>query len=95
MNTPISIWKMDLLANINTSGLSVYPNPVNDQLTIQTENELSNATAVIIDLFGRVVLQDKLNTQQTNLNTSNLNSGVYFLQINAAGKRVMKKFVKN
>ena len=84
-----------LLANINTSGFSIYSNPLSNQLTIQTENELSNATASILDLFGRVVMQEKLNPQQTIINTSTLNSGVYFLQINAAGKRITKKFVKN
>ncbi len=79
MNTPISKWEIDLLANINTRGFSIYPNPVNDQLTIQAENELSNATVVIMDLFGRVITEEKLNPQQTIINTSTLNSGVYFL----------------
>ena len=79
MNTPISKWEIDLLANINTRGFSIYSNPVNDQLTIQAENELSNATVVIMDLFGRVITEEKLNPQQTIINTSTLNSGVYFL----------------
>ena len=83
------------IAALNTSGLFVYPNPVDNQLTIQAENELSNATASILDFFGRVITEEKLNPQQTILNTSTLNSGVYFLQINAAGKRITKKFVKN
>lgn len=82
------------ISSNNNNQLKLSPNPVSTQLAIQTENEMMNASATVTDLLGRIILQEKLNPTQTVIHTSNLNSGIYLLQIDAEGERLMKKFVK-
>jgi len=77
--------------------VSIYPNPTTDILNIQTEENLpENTTAIVYDVTGKRVLNEPLqNSNLNNINVSNLNSGVYILQIN--GNRIDQtfKFIKN
>ena len=72
-----------------SSAISVYPNPVNDKLYIETEMNIEEV--VVYDVFGR---------QQVNMTTgqqvevSNLNSGVYFIKVRTENGEVVKRFVK-
>ncbi|RLD21867.1 MAG: hypothetical protein DRI54_08805 [Bacteroidetes bacterium] len=71
------------LININ---VSVYPNPVQDILTIELEQDLINTSndlkLIIYDSFGRTVkLIESLNGNQTQINLSQLPGGIYFYAI--------------
>lgn len=62
--------------DINKSNVSVYPNPFKDVLKI---SDVKDATSVIVsDLSGRTVAQLK---PATELNLSQLNKGVYIVNI--------------
>ena len=74
----------------HTSSFRLYPNPVNDKLYIETEIEIEEV--VIYDAFGRQRTTD--NGQQTTVDVSNLNSGVYFIMIKTNDGVVTKRFVK-
>jgi hypothetical protein len=63
------------------SSISVYPNPTTDVLNVN-----ANGTKQILDLNGKVLLRSDLN----KIEVSNLNSGVYFLEV--GGNKV--SFVK-
>ena len=62
-----------------TQGISVFPNPTSDVLTIQVP-ESAMATITVLDALGQVSLQKALNnTESYMLDVAGLQSGVYFL----------------
>ncbi len=61
----------------------VFPNPVNDVLTISLA-EITSGIANIFDLTGKqVLIQNFENTNSVTLNTSAISAGAYILEINS------------
>lgn len=78
----------------DVAGFSVYPNPVNDTFTIQNGNNIAISGLTISDINGRTVKTLNLNSLE-NINISDLNSGVYFLNITSDIGSATKKIIKN
>jgi hypothetical protein len=80
------------------SELRVYPNPAHEQLQIQMPGEKGNASIIIHDYTGRIVLtRDHINasSQQTIvLPLQQLPTGVYFVSCYMNGEVWKTKFVK-
>ncbi|MGW8317309.1 MAG: T9SS type A sorting domain-containing protein [Bacteroidales bacterium] len=74
--------------------VSLYPNPASGQLYLRSDYELGNL--VIFDVVGQVVKQMDLNRiSNVNLDISDLNNGVYILQVETvSGEISSSKFVK-
>ena len=81
----------DILEGIN---LSVYPNPSNNMITIKCGYNLIGDQYYITDQKGRPLLKGKLTDETTPIDISQLNSGIYLLQIVDQKKQVIK-IVKN
>lgn len=62
------------------SSFEVYPNPANDVINIKLNNK-SNALINILDLSGKLVKTTNVNGTSTSINTSDLTSGVYFVDV--------------
>lgn len=76
--------------------ISIYPNPAKDVLNILTTASVQLETATIYDVRGRKVLTQDLSTTTFNtINVEQLNSGVYFIQLNAENASTSKKFIVN
>jgi hypothetical protein len=71
------------------ANVRAYPNPVVDELTVESENALGAVT--LTDLSGRTVKSLESREKQIFLNLNNLPKGVYILK--AAGKA--SKIIKN
>lgn len=68
--------------NKNTIGLTAYPNPIADVLTIEISNSISTKLSyVLIDALGRVVDTHSIENKTTTINTSALEKGFYSLQL--------------
>lgn len=82
--------------NVESSTLNVYPNPAKDycELRIGDFGLKRNAELRIIDLVGRTAYKSVIeNLQPTiRIDVSQLNAGVYFIELNAGGKTVNAKF---
>lgn len=65
--------------------ITLYPNPFRDILQIRFEEELTGQIEFqVIDLNGRILLNEKINsTAQTELNLSSLSQGMYLVHISA------------
>ncbi len=76
------------------SVINIFPNPVYQQLTVsglQGKNDLQ-----IINQLGEILLTEKVMTNSTNLDVSNLKAGLYTLSVVDETNRVtLKKFIKN
>lgn len=73
------------------SHLRIYPNPTSDFVNVQS---LYNADFKIVDISGRVVASGNLNRDNSMINLSTFQSGVYFIQFNFEGKSTVRKIVK-
>ena len=74
----------------NEVTFNIYPNPVNDRLYIETETAINEV--VVYTITGVVVGQ--LNSQQSYIDVTNLNSGVYFVKVVTNEGETVKSFVK-
>lgn len=81
------------LTNISESDAStfkMYPNPVQDELTIVATSNISNIR--IVDLLGNLVLSTAGNNSQTNmLNLSEVASGLYLIEVKTEAGIYLKK----
>jgi hypothetical protein len=77
-------------ANMN---LSVYPNPSNESVNFRfdTANE---ATVTLFDLAGKQVSSKTENAQTINVNTENLNAGIYMYQVKVGNNVTTGKISK-
>lgn len=71
----------------NISSVNVYPNPVKDIANLEINlNSSSDATIQVLDMLGRNVIDlgrksMKAGQNTIELNTSNLNNGMYFVKV--------------
>lgn len=72
--------------------LSIYPNPTNSILNINTKNNTVLDKIVITDLTGKIILEQTQNTNQ--LNVQNLASGIYILEAVSGTEKWHTKFIK-
>ena len=77
--------------------LSVFPNPTSDYLTLKVEdynNEALNYT--LLDEQGRLVFNEQITTQDTQVAMSTLARGAYFINVLQANKKIQTfKIIKN
>ena len=75
--------------------IELFPNPVSSTITLQTNIDLQNAEIKIINVLGETVLSNKIsNTNNTTIDVSELNNGLYFIQINTDHKFFTKRIIK-
>jgi hypothetical protein len=77
----------------NASKFTISPNPSSDFISIGTK-DLAEGTIVIYNVLGEKLLQQYINSNETKIDTSSLNSGVYLVNVKAEGIITTKKFVK-
>lgn len=68
----------------------IYPNPSNDYIKIQLNNDIHNSTYTIIDQLGKNVLSGKLTSEISVLDITKLSKGVYFLKIGNQNQEAFK-----
>jgi hypothetical protein len=61
---------------VKSLNFSVYPNPANSIVTINTQENIKEIT--MFNLLGEVVLTE---TVKNTINVSNINNGIYLLQV--------------
>ncbi len=74
------------------SGVSLYPNPTEGMLNLKT-NEAS-WTYSVYDVSGRILMQQIVNRNETNLDVSGLSSGIYKIVISSNGAYFSASFVR-
>ena len=74
----------------NNDEISIFPNPVNNILTIRGINEPTAIT--VLDVRGRIVINEQLSIG--NINVSNLISGIYCAKIKTNHGIITKEFIK-
>lgn len=78
------------IANQTIAGFTLYPNPTKGVLSITTQNNLEKDIQ-ISDLLGKQVFHTT--TNNLSIDVSNLNKGVYIIQVTEAGLTATRKLV--
>ncbi|WP_191858492.1 FG-GAP-like repeat-containing protein [Hanstruepera ponticola] len=95
INQSLTITEGDFPLSVVDQSISemiIYPNPVNNILSIKTNDDLSDRVATIFDINGKRVLNGFI--VNNTINVSGLSSGTYFLRLESNGKQVVKKIIK-
>ena len=83
----------DLAAN----NISIYPNPANDKLYIETLTltQTLTQTIEIFDVYGRHQKSIVNGQQSTVIDLSELKSGIYFVKVKTEKGDIVKRIIKN
>lgn len=85
----LNAWSIDYCGtqtlSVDTNELSflrLYPNPVDDQITLDLGNyAFAKAAYIIYDMSGKVLRTDTINNTQTTIDLSEVATGVYLMKI--------------
>ena len=72
--------------------LTVFPNPTENMLNIQTSKNNIFDFILITDSAGKIIVEETLKSNK--INTLNIPSGMYLLQLKANNKTYQTKFIK-
>ena len=75
------------------TALRVYPNPSKGNFNIDLGSTVENAQIAVMDINGRIVYENVITTSTTQVDLSNVEKGVYFLQITVNGERTNRKLI--
>ncbi len=93
--TNATLWLADKSSSVYNSGeneISIYPNPVNDLVIINSGKEkISNLK--LTSLTGQILRFKKTDKTRDILDISELSNGVYFLNIDFGNKKLTKKII--
>ena len=99
----IFIAKLDNVTGIENvkhpDGISIYPNPFTSEISITfTKQNINQATFTIKNILGQTVLTEQENNPSSpytkTIDLSFLSKGVYLLDVNACGERMVRKILK-
>jgi len=78
---------------VNALQLKLFPNPVQNELTLALQNNAPLSGYEIYDISGKKVMTSTLNPSN-RIQVSSLSKGLYFIKIKAAKSELIGKFIK-
>jgi hypothetical protein len=81
-------------ANNNSFKINVYPNPATEFINISSAKQIENI--ILFDVSGKIVINTKVNSNQTQISLNAVNPGVYILYINGIdGTQTQVKIIRS
>lgn len=83
-------------ASLTLNQFKLYPNPTNAVLNLQIDQLPNNSHARIVDLVGREMIRAELTGYVTEIQVTNIPSGIYLVQLVDSNDQIirMKKFIR-
>jgi len=78
--------------NVNDSDIIIYPNPAQDLITVNTDNNKYRMIE-LFDINGKQITYLPIIHMHQPINTSKLETGIYFLKIYSTYEVVTKKII--
>lgn len=75
----------------HVAGFSIYPNPISNELNLNSIHDYNIQESSIFDITGKQVL---INNDQKSTDVSKLNPGLYFIKIQTDQGEFSTKFIK-
>jgi len=81
-------------ATIDNEQWTIYPNPANEQITIQSKANHNLSAVTLVNCLGQVVFQARnIEHQSLNINVSGFSAGVYLLRIQSGNEIAANKII--
>ena len=82
------------LAGRKEGGMQIYPNPVDENLTIRLDEVYAGDHCAVYAIHGVLVHASAIGETVSQLNVTGLARGVYFLEVRNGSSLFREKFVK-
>lgn len=79
---------------VTAGDISLYPNPVSNELFIINNGQTSITQVQILDITGKTIVQNCKLTDDSSIDVSSLTQGVYLLKIETDKGNIIDKFIK-
>jgi hypothetical protein len=83
------------MPEINNLEPNIYPNPVQDMLTIDNINVEGNVVSTIYDISGKEMKTFAVTAPSFHVDLSELPAGMYFINIRSEKNNINKRIIKN
>ncbi|WP_395062994.1 T9SS type A sorting domain-containing protein [Flavobacterium sp.] len=84
------------LNDVISSKFSTFPNPVKDIINLRNAQATSVSNITVTDINGRIIKNLEVdNLSEVQINVSELNAGIYFMNITSDSGKAVKKFIKS
>lgn len=70
--------------------ISISPNPANENLTVSLPENYSKIEGILLDNAGKELQRFLLNSGENNIDIDDLDSGIYFIEINGQSTKFIK-----
>ena len=98
MQTDIGAYEYSVPSNVKSlhasKSMIVYPNPSNNKITIEYPAIKKDAIISLYNLQGKLLLQQKIRQEKTELDISQFAKGVYILELRCKDNVEMTNIVK-
>lgn len=74
--------------------VSIYPNPVKSNLTLDFNKSADRKKVSLFDLYGHLIVEKKTDEISLNLNLSKITSGMYYIRVQDDTSTIIKKIIK-
>ena len=82
-------------SNFETANnIKMYPNPTNNFVTVEI-NDLTNAKLQVLDITGKILMNQALNANSNNVDVQHLPSGMYLFKVSSNEGTSTGKIIKN
>ncbi|MGY8989291.1 MAG: T9SS type A sorting domain-containing protein, partial [Flavobacteriales bacterium] len=71
---------------------NIFPNPAKNNITIENSNFVINSVK-LYNIAGQLIKSEYVNSMKTNLNVSDLNKGIYILEIQSKETSIKRKLI--
>lgn len=88
--------EFDIVTSINqksSSSYRLYPNPTNDKLFININNETKDNIVRVYDLQGRMFLENRFDTNEIIINLRGYKKGTYLIQLLNEDNQLTRKII--
>lgn len=99
----LNAWSLDICGTqvlssteIFSNQIVLYPNPASDIVRLDLNNiAFAKAELKVYDITGKYIVSQKINANQTTINTQQWASGMYLIRINVDGQSLVKRLIKD
>jgi pimeloyl-ACP methyl ester carboxylesterase len=91
-NNPITCASVGIKSNTSLNNIVLYPNPA--KTTVYVGNISETTSYSIIDVLGKHLINKVSITNNESIDVSNLNQGIYFIELSSKSGQRMIKFIK-
>ena len=78
--------------NVVDYSTNIFPNPAKNNITIENSNFVINSVE-LYNIAGQLVKSENINSMKTNINVSDLDKGIYILEIQSNETSIRRKLI--